>query len=194
MNFRKLGWIVSLVAFGAALGAEPQSLGEVAKREKARQAKARASATPAKVYTEEGSGDGSGSSDSTKGTFTVMDATPGSEPVATDRGDRPAATVTPSPRRTESARRAGQSGRVVNVTLYMTSWCPYCRRARALLGTLPNVQVTAHDIELNKAKHAEMLAKTQGRTGIPVIDIEGTVLEGYSPRAIETVIQEARAR
>lgn len=193
MVFRKLGWIGLLVAFGATLGVEAQSLGEVAKREKERQARARATSPPAKVYTEEGSSDGSGSSDSAKGTFTVMDSTPMSERYASEPRPRPVEEPAAPRRSTDTARATGRTGRTVNVTLYVTSWCPYCKRARALLGSLPNLKVTTHDIEVNKSKNAEMLVKTHGDTAIPVIDVEGRVFQGFSRAAIEAMIEDARA-
>ncbi len=35
----------------------------------------------------------------------------------------------------------------------------------------------------------EMLKKTDGFTGIPVIDIDGTIFKGFSPRAIEKALK-----
>lgn len=36
----------------------------------------------------------------------------------------------------------------------------------------------------------EMLRKTGGYPGIPVIDIDGTILKGFSTRAIEKVLKK----
>ncbi len=121
-----------------------------------------------------------------------MTATSPSESTATPQ---PTVTLTPSltqPR--EVNRRDRRASRDVNITMYVTSWCRFCREARALLNSLPNLKVTIHDIEQNKAKGAEMLAKTGGQGGIPVLDIEGAVIQGFDAAAIMDVIGLARTR
>ena len=89
---------------------------------------------------------------------------------------------------------AARSNRSVSVILYVTSWCQYCRRAREFLAGQPNVRVEVHDIEANKARHKEMLSKTGGTGGVPVIDVEGMILRGYSGEAITQALARARNR
>ena len=55
------------------------------------------------------------------------------------------------------------------VTMYTTSWCPYCSRARALLAR-KGVQVEDIDIEAAPEKRAEMQTRS-GRRSVPQIFI-----------------------
>ena len=55
------------------------------------------------------------------------------------------------------------------ITLYMTSWCPYCARARQLLDS-KKAAYTAIDIESDPAKRAEMMERS-GRRSVPQIFI-----------------------
>lgn len=193
MNNRNRTRMVGLGLILAATFADAQSLAEAAKREKERQARARASAPPAKVYSDGSAGDaadGSGSSDSAKGAFTVMERTSTSEPGAADA--RPLPAVTPAPPRAGSSRSSATADRPVSVTLYMTSWCPYCRRAREMLSSMRNVRLTMYDIEQDRSKNKEMLVKTRGKTAIPVIDVQGLVIQGFSREAIEQAISLMR--
>ena len=55
------------------------------------------------------------------------------------------------------------------VTMYATSWCPYCERARRLLAS-KGVAVDEIDIERTPAKRAEMQTRS-GRRTVPQIFI-----------------------
>jgi glutaredoxin-like YruB-family protein len=80
----------------------------------------------------------------------------------------------------------------VKVTMYMTTWCGYCRKAREYLNSL-GVSLTEYDIEHDKAGKAEMKEKTGGGSGVPVIDIEGTIIRGFAPEEIKAEIEKKRA-
>ena len=56
------------------------------------------------------------------------------------------------------------------VTIYTTSWCPYCRSAKALL-TKKGVSFTEIDVETGSGLRQEMTAKAGGRTSVPQIFI-----------------------
>jgi glutaredoxin len=45
------------------------------------------------------------------------------------------------------------------------------------------------NVEKDLQGRREMLQKSGGYTGIPVIDINGTILRGFSPRAVERVLK-----
>jgi glutaredoxin 3 len=62
------------------------------------------------------------------------------------------------------------------VTLYTTSWCPYCDRARRLLGA-KQVAFEEIDIESAPEKRAEM-HKRSGRRSVPQIFIGDTHVGG----------------
>jgi glutaredoxin 3 len=55
------------------------------------------------------------------------------------------------------------------VEMYLTQWCPYCQRARALLKS-KGVQATEIDIEAEPQRRAEMIARA-GRRTVPQIFI-----------------------
>jgi glutaredoxin-like YruB-family protein len=80
--------------------------------------------------------------------------------------------------------------RDISVVLYMTDWCPYCRKAREYLVS-QGVSFTEYDIDKDKGKREEMRRKS-GSTSIPVIDVEGTVIRGFSPEAISSAINSKR--
>jgi glutaredoxin 3 len=55
------------------------------------------------------------------------------------------------------------------VVMYTTSWCPYCERARRLLGS-KNVAIEEIDVESAPEKRAEMRTRS-GRRTVPQIFI-----------------------
>lgn len=55
------------------------------------------------------------------------------------------------------------------VQMYVTGWCPYCERARALL-TQKNVAFEEIDVDARPAARAEMMARS-GRRTVPQIFI-----------------------
>jgi glutaredoxin len=79
----------------------------------------------------------------------------------------------------------------IKVILYVTDWCPYCRKASAYLKSL-HVNLVEHDVEKDLDKSRERLRKTGGAKGVPVIDIEGIIQIGFSQEAVKAAIEEKR--
>jgi len=79
----------------------------------------------------------------------------------------------------------------IRVIMYMTSWCPYCAKARNFLRSL-GVHLIEYDIERDKEKGQEMLSKSGGSTGVPLIDVEGSIIRGYNPDALKAAIEKRR--
>jgi mycoredoxin len=78
----------------------------------------------------------------------------------------------------------------IDVILYQTSWCPYCTKAREyLMGT--GVSLVIYDIERDPERRREMMAKS-GSPGVPVVDVEGIVIRGFSPEAMLKAIERKR--
>ena len=65
-----------------------------------------------------------------------------------------------------------------NVTVYSTSYCPYCVRAKDLL-TRKGVQYTEINAEDDAARD-EMIKKAGGRRTVPQIFIGDEPIGGYS--------------
>ena len=74
------------------------------------------------------------------------------------------------------ASRARASAGVV---VYSTSWCGWCRKTIAWLDA-KGVDYENRDIERNPAWREELIEKTGG-TSIPVVEINGEIVHGYSP-------------
>ena len=62
------------------------------------------------------------------------------------------------------------------VLIYTTSWCPFCRRAKALLQE-KGVAFTELDIEADPA-HRKAMIETSGRSTVPQIFINGQGVGG----------------
>lgn len=75
------------------------------------------------------------------------------------------------------------------VELYVTSWCPYCKKAIAFLRK-HHIPFKAHDIERDANAAARKKAIDPGYSGIPLAVINGVTLRGFS----ESAYQEALAR
>jgi len=78
----------------------------------------------------------------------------------------------------------------IDVILYQTSWCPYCTKAEAFLKD-SGVSLVIYDIEKEPARQTEMRSKS-GRPGVPVVDIEGIIIQGYSAEAMRSAIERKR--
>lgn len=75
----------------------------------------------------------------------------------------------------------------VKVIMYMTSWCGYCKKAREYINSL-GVRLTEYDVDKDRSKNSEMLSKSGGAKGVPLIDVEGVIIKGYVPDAIKTAV------
>jgi glutaredoxin len=53
------------------------------------------------------------------------------------------------------------------------------------------VTLVVHDIEQDPEKGREMVAKS-GSRGVPVVDIEGIIIRGYSAEAMRSAIERKR--
>jgi glutaredoxin len=75
--------------------------------------------------------------------------------------------------------------------MYMTSWCPYCDKARTYLRSL-DVNLVEYNIERDKKKREEMLVKSGGSRGVPLIDVEGIIIRGFNQDALKAAIERRR--
>jgi len=61
---------------------------------------------------------------------------------------------------------------MAKVEVYTKAFCPYCARAMRLLAS-KNIAVEEFDITMGGPKRTEMLARSNGRTTVPQIFIDG---------------------
>ncbi|MGD0916241.1 MAG: glutaredoxin domain-containing protein [Thermodesulfobacteriota bacterium] len=96
--------------------------------------------------------------------------------------------VKPKSRITEEKRPYSS----IKVIMYMTSWCGYCRKAREYLQSL-RVDLVEYDVERNPSMEKEMLSKSRGARGVPLIDVEGIIIHGYSLGGIKDAVEKRRS-
>jgi len=96
------------------------------------------------------------------------------------------------PRSTSERVEEKRPYRDIYVIMYMTSWCPYCVKAREYLRSL-DIHLIEYNIERDKSKRDEMLSKSEGSTGVPLIDVEGIIIRGYNPSALRAAIERRRS-
>ena len=72
------------------------------------------------------------------------------------------------------------------VTVYSTSTCPFCIRAKQFLKD-NNIEFTNFDVGSDEAKAQEMIKKS-GQMGVPVLDIEGTIIVGFDKEKIKETL------
>ena len=91
-------------------------------------------------------------------------------------------------------KKADSAG--ISATIYGASWCKPCHDTARYLKQR-GVIVVDKDIEENEVAAAEMRQKLAraGRSGssIPVIDLMGQILVGFSPMALDQAIEAARS-
>jgi len=63
------------------------------------------------------------------------------------------------------------------VTVYSTPTCPFCIRAKQFLKE-NGIQYNDIDVSSDQAKAQEMIDRS-GQMGVPVLDIDGTVVVGF---------------
>ncbi|HXX46708.1 MAG TPA: glutaredoxin family protein [Myxococcota bacterium] len=89
----------------------------------------------------------------------------------------------------ESAPAAAPHGSA-EVVLYTTSTCPYCRRAIAYLDQIGQ-SYTNKNIEDDSAARDDMLALTGGRSGVPVIVVGETWMQGWNQQQLDQLLAAA---
>lgn len=68
------------------------------------------------------------------------------------------------------------------VTIYTTSSCPWCQKAKEFLKT-KKVKYQEIDVSSDKKGLRDMV-KMSGQMGVPVLDINKKIIIGFDPEAI----------
>jgi glutaredoxin 3 len=66
---------------------------------------------------------------------------------------------------------------MARVEIYSKFMCPYCARAKKLLGG-KGVEFEEYEISMDGSKRAEMIQRADGRTTVPQIFIDGRHIGG----------------
>ncbi len=74
-----------------------------------------------------------------------------------------------------------------SITVYSATWCAFCHAAKDYFDKL-EVKYTVKDIESDSAFADESVTKS-GQRGIPVIDIDGTIIVGFDRPKIDAALK-----
>jgi glutaredoxin len=75
------------------------------------------------------------------------------------------------------------------VELYVTSWCPWCKKAVEFFRSR-GIPFTEYDVEKDQAaarRHRELAG---GRSGVPFAVVNGQRIHGYAPEEYEMALQK----
>lgn len=90
-----------------------------------------------------------------------------------------------SPQVRSSRQQAVKSQRI---ELYVTSWCPYCKKAEEFFHSR-GISTTIYDIEKDE-KAASRKKKLDYKEGVPFAIVNGRKIHGYAPEQYEAALNE----
>lgn len=76
---------------------------------------------------------------------------------------------------------SAQTQAQAQVVMYATDWCGYCKQTRRFLDS-KGIAYKEYDIE--KSTEGRKAYEALGGRGIPLIDVNGTIIRGFSEEAI----------
>jgi glutaredoxin 3 len=74
------------------------------------------------------------------------------------------------------------------ITVYSADWCAFCHAAKQYLDKL-GIKYTEKNVEDDRAFAEEAISKS-GQMGIPVLDIDGTIIVGFDRPKIDAAIKD----
>jgi len=77
-----------------------------------------------------------------------------------------------------------------NITIYSADWCAFCHAAKAYFDKL-GVKYDEKNIE-EKQEYAQEAVEKSKQMGIPVIDIDGTIIIGFDRPKIDAVLKDKK--
>jgi glutaredoxin-like YruB-family protein len=75
----------------------------------------------------------------------------------------------------------------MSVTVYSTQFCPWCHKAKEFLKS-HKVKFTSLDVG-NDSKAAKKMIELSGQSGVPVIDVNGTIIIGFEEAKLREVLK-----
>lgn len=76
-----------------------------------------------------------------------------------------------------------------HVKMYSTPTCPFCIRAKEYFSE-NNIPFESFDVSQDQVRAEEMIKKS-GQMGVPVIDVEGTIIVGFDKDRIREALGKA---
>lgn len=101
------------------------------------------------------------------------------------------ATTAPVTAATAAEATGVQEGARPQVQIYTTAHCPYCIKAKAWL---KSHDVPFQEFDVEDDDRARARAVKLGGRGVPIIDVGGEVIRGYSEQALAAAVSRARSR
>lgn len=74
------------------------------------------------------------------------------------------------------------------ITIYSAVWCGFCRSAKLYFDRL-GIEYQDLDVEQDIA-NAKAAVEKSGQMGIPVIDIDGTIIVGFDKPKIDQALKD----
>lgn len=74
----------------------------------------------------------------------------------------------------------------MSIKVYSTPTCPWCTVAKNYLKS-KNIQFEDLDVSRNRDAAMEMIQKS-GQRGVPVVDINGTIIIGFDQKSIDRLL------
>jgi len=79
----------------------------------------------------------------------------------------------------------------MSIKVYSTATCPFCTMAK---NYFKKNNITFENIDVgNDPQQAQEMINKSGQMGVPVIDIDGTLIIGFDQQAIEKALKPAPA-
>lgn len=78
---------------------------------------------------------------------------------------------------------------IPEVDIYITSWCPYCKKAMAYLDS-QGIYYNKYDIEYDAEAAAKKRQLVPGYSGVPLTVINGQVIRGFSEHSFERALKQ----
>ena len=77
--------------------------------------------------------------------------------------------------------------KVHKVIVYSTPTCGFCHMAKDMF-TEEGIPFTDKNVQADLEARQEMFGKTGGPTGVPVIDIDGTIIVGFDEEKVRSLL------
>ena len=76
---------------------------------------------------------------------------------------------------------------MANITVYSTSSCPWCVKVKEFLKE-NKIEFEEKNVGEDEVTRSEMIEKS-GQMGVPVLDIDGTIIVGFDQDAIKKALK-----